>query len=145
MLLENIDQAIEFDNNFKIINYYYILLIFLILGIFFLLFPITKYKDYTLYVSSSNYNLIVDEDFFPIKNNNMYIDGKRYDYEVLNIDDNYLVDNKKYYDIVIDVDLDKSINKSKNIIHVKIKKGKTNLLKIIIEEMKGWSNAKTKW
>lgn len=137
MLLENIDQAIEFDNNFKIINYYYILLIFLILGIFFLLFPITKYKDYTLYVSSSNYNLIVDEDFFPIKNNNMYIDGKRYDYEVLNIDDNYLVDNKKYYDIVIDVDLDKSINKSKNIIHVKIKKGKTNLLKIIIEEMKG--------
>ena len=89
MLLENIEQAVFFDTQFKIINYYYILLIFLIMGIFFLLFPITRYKDYTLYVSSSNYNLVVDEDFFPIKNSNMYIDGKRYDYEVVSIDDNY--------------------------------------------------------
>ena len=132
MLVDSLNKSIIYTLN-KELNfqkYYIILILVIIYGIIILVIPYTDYKSYILYVYSSEYQLIVDEDFFPIKNNNLYIEKQKYDYKILSIKET-IVNNKKYYQLTIDISLNKNIKKTNNIIKVNIKKGQTNLFNLI--------------
>lgn len=139
MFLNKLDTSVIYclNDDINIKKYYVILFMVLLFLILLMFIPYKEYQNYTLYINDDNYKLVVDSNFFPARRYSLYINKKKYDYKLISIDNNYLVDNKRYYEISIDIKLDKSIIKSKNILNVKVLKKKTTVMKKIINELKG--------
>ena len=131
MKLKEISENYIYILNYKISFYKHIILTVSIMLILLLLlfFPYDNYLDYILYIDN-DYKLLVDEKFFPIKNKYLYINHKKYFYSVKNISEPKILDNKTYFEVILDID---SLNlKDNNIIKVKVLNGKTTVFKKFI-------------
>lgn len=135
MNISKIDDLRVYNLNNKIdLKKYYILLIITILFfVFIIIYPYQNISTYKLIVDNS-YKLIVDDNFFPIKNNYLYINNKKYNYNVAEISEQKIIDNKIYYELKIDINL----KVDTNIIPVIIKRGKTTLFNKFVNNLKGW-------
>lgn len=111
--------------------------ILILLFIFMLIVINIPYSKYEIYQSKvikidgiSYLKVRIDEVETPIyNNNNLYINYKKYLYKIKEINDN---------DIIIDINIPKSINIEGNIINIEIEKTKTTVLKKILKRiMKG--------
>ena len=121
------------SENIILSNYYYFLGIVVLLFVLLINRPYYKWYEYTL-VKSDGYKLVVDENYFPIKNKYLYYNHKKYSYSVVSISDYYIINNKKYYDVNIDVKIDDK--ERKNIFNIFIIKNKTTLLSDFIKKIK---------
>ena len=124
------------ENPPKVISWITILILFVILGLFFsVFFQFYIFSTYTGYIDTNddyNIRVVVDKDIFPIKDNyELYIDNKKYDYEIINID--YY---NGYYEVFIDCNLDDEILVNNNIVTVRFKKYKTTLIKEFIKKIR---------
>ena len=120
--------------NINISNYYYFLIIVIVIFVLMLNTPYKTSYDYAL-IKSDGYKLIVDDNYFPIKNKYLYFNHKKYAYSVKNISEPYITDNKKYYDIEIDITMSE-FKEKKNIFNVSVVKGKSTLLKYFLKKLK---------
>ena len=137
MYLENLDENSIYILNLKISTCKYIIfLASLALILFSILFiPYNKYIDYILYVGD-DFKLIVDDNFFQAKEKAIYINHKKYFYNVKNISEPKILNDKLYYEVLIDINIRDCSDKK--IIKVKILKENTTIFKNIIFNMKGW-------
>jgi hypothetical protein len=116
----------------KVICWYSILIIFLILIISISFLPFNIYKSYygIIKIESDNSFIIFDLEYinFPInKYDKLYIKDKLYDYEIVDINENNLI---------IKVDLDDSIRVNNNITQVSILTERTTILNIVKNKIK---------
>ena len=124
------------ENPPKVISWITILILFVILGLFFsVFFQFYIFSTYTGYIDTNddyNIRVVVDKDIFTIKDNyELYIDNKKYDYEIINID--YY---NGYYEVFIDCNLDDEILVNNNIVTVRFQKYKTTLIKEFIKKIR---------
>lgn len=135
MNILNLDNSIVYILNKKFDSklYYFLIIVTLLFFIFIVLYPYQNILSYNLYVDDT-YKLVVDENYFPINENYLYINNKKYNYSILEIIGPYLENKKIYYEIKISINL----KKKNNIIPVNIYKGKTTLFNKFINNMKGW-------
>ena len=119
----------------NISNYYYFLIIVSLLFILLINTPYKTSYEYIL-IKDENYKLIVDDKFFPIKNKYLYFNHKQYAYNVVEISDAYVNDNKRYYNVIVDINIS-DFKSDKNIFTVEIIKDKSTLLKYFLNKMKG--------
>lgn len=138
MLKENLNSSVCYSINEKLnLKKYYVFILFIVILFLIILFiPFYEYKKYYLYVQNDEFKLLVDDDFFPVKKGGLYIDKKNYKYDVLSISSSSLVNNKKYYEVMIEIKIDKKILTTQNIIEVILKKEKISLIKKFIREIK---------
>ena len=135
MNISKLDSSLVYnlDSKLDLKIYYILVLITFIFFLFVLIYPYQNIYTYKLYIDDS-YRLVVDDSFFPINNNYLYINNKKYTYNVLDISNPNVINNKLYYEVKIDINL----KKDKNVIPIFIKKGKTTLFNKFINNMKGW-------
>ena len=135
MNISKLDSSLVYnlDSKLDLKIYYILVLITFIFFLFVLIYPYQNIYTYKLYIDDS-YRIVVDDSFFPINNNYLYINNKKYTYNVLDISNPNVINNKLYYEVKIDINL----KKDKNVIPIFIKKGKTTLFKKFINNMKGW-------
>lgn len=119
----------------NISNYYYFLITVIILFILLINTPYKTSYEYVL-IKDDNYKLIVDDTFFPIKTRYLYFNHKKYAYSVVDISDNYITNDKRYYNVTIDIDIS-DFKSNKNIFTVEVIKDKSTLLKYFLKKMKG--------
>lgn len=131
----NLSVTYNLNSSINFFKYYLILIIVITLVLCLLFIPYRTTLNYTLYIDD-DYKLLVDDDYFPIKSNYLYIEHKNYSYSVLNISEPYFSDNKKYYELLIDIDLNDYNNQ--NIITATIVKDRTTIFAKIIKNLKGW-------
>ena len=67
----------------------------------------------------------------------LYIDNKKYDFEIKEISKDYMIiDNKNYYEIVLNINLEDKYKIDNNILEIYIELEKTTLLKEIFNFLK---------
>ena len=115
-------------------NYYYFLIIVIVAFILMINTPYKTSYDYIL-IKSEGYKLIVDDNYFPIKSKYLYFNHKKYAYSVIDISEPYITDNKKYYDINVDLTIN-DFKEDKNVFNVSIVKGKSTMLKDFLKKLK---------
>ncbi len=130
----NLSVLYNLNERINYIKYYIFLYVVIFILLLILFVPYNVNYHYKLYINN-NYTLIVDDNYFPLKKTYLYIENKKYSYNVLNVSKHF-VDNKIYYEVLIDINL-KDYNK-KNIIDVTILKEKTTIFRNLINKMKGW-------
>lgn len=118
----------------NLISYYYFLIIVSVAFILIINIPYETSYDYVL-IKSDSYKLIVDDNYFPINNKYLFFNHKKYAYSVKSISDPYITDNKRYYDIEIDITIN-DYKDNKNVFNVYIIKGKSTLLKYFLKRIK---------
>ena len=74
------------NSSINLISYYLVVVLVLALILCFIFCSYNETFNYSLYVDG-DYKLIVDDNFFPIKYKYLYIEHKKYSYDVLNIRD----------------------------------------------------------
>lgn len=121
-------------NSINLSNHYYLLTIVIVTFVLILNIPYKTSYDYVL-IKNDEYKLIVDDNYFPKKDKYLYFNHKKYAYSVKNISDPYITDNKKYYDIEIDVNIN-DYKENKNVFNVSIVKDKSTLLKYFLNKLK---------
>ena len=122
--------------NEKIIvsNYYYLLVLSILVFLFIINTPYKTSYNYSL-VRDESYKLVVDDNYFPIKNRFLYQNHKRYSYSVKNISEAYIVNNKKYYNVDIDIK-NSDFENDKNIYNITIIKSTSTLFKDFLKKLK---------
>ena len=116
----------------KIISWITILIILTILFIIFTFIPFNVYKPIIGSVNITNNSsyliLNINGSDFPInKNNELYIKNKKYDYEVVKIEEDKLI---------LNINLDNNLKIQNNMITVNILKNRTTLFNIIKNKIK---------
>lgn len=111
-----------------------IILVFIFISVgFFYRFDV--YSTVIGYVDiNDEYNLriIIDKEEFPIKNDyELYIDNKKYTYEIIDIKE-----SQQIYQVLINCNLEEELLVSNNIITIKLKKGKITLMDVLIKKIK---------
>ena len=119
----------------NISNYYYFLITIIVLFILLINTPYKTSYEYVL-IKDDSYKLIVDDTFFSFKNKYLYFNHKKYAYSVVEISDNYITNDKRYYNVIIDIDIS-DFKSNKNIFTVEVIKDKSTLLKYFLNKMKG--------
>lgn len=133
---KNSKMKIMYSSPSRIISWITIVLIiiisFLIISIFY------KYNTYIKVISYVNinekYNIrgIIEKKDMPIKKNyKLYIEGKRYEYEIVDIKE---YDN--YYELFIKCKVDKNLLINNNLLTLNFVKNKTTLMNEIIKKIK---------
>lgn len=122
-------------NKINISNYYYLLIVVILLFILLINIPYKVSFEYVL-IKDDNYKLIVDDDFFPIKDKYLYFNHKKYAYSVIEISDSYITNDKRYYNVIIDININ-GFKSNKNIFMVEVIKERSTLLKYFLNKMKG--------
>ncbi|MBE6139651.1 MAG: hypothetical protein E7174_04060 [Firmicutes bacterium] len=128
------DSAIILDKKIpkKIISWITILIILMILFVVFSFVPFNIYKTFVGYIYIEDNNsyvvLSINESDFPInKNNKLYIQNKKYDYEVVMIQEDKLV---------LNINLDDNLKIQDNQVLLNILKNRTTLFEIIKNKIK---------
>ena len=119
----------------NISSYYYCIIIVIVLFILLINSPFKTSYEYVL-IKDDSYKLIVDDTFFPIKNKYLYFNHKKYAYNVIEISDSYITNDKRYYNVIIDININ-DFKSNKNIFVVEVIKDKSTLLKYFLNKMKG--------
>ena len=130
--------------SFKI-KYYIISMISLLIGLllFISLFKYNPYINLNAIIIKDNNSyylktLVELEQINNINQENLIINDKKYKYKVKNISENYILDEKynKYYEVLLESNIDSKLVIGNNIIKVSIEMPKTTLLKQIIKRIK---------
>lgn len=116
----------------SIISWITILVIFIILFLIVLFIPFNIYKPYygTLNIIDSDSYFVSKLEYsdFPYsKNKKLYIKNKRYDYDIVSIDDSYLT---------LKINLDDSLKINGNKLIINILEDRTTLANIILKKLK---------
>jgi len=130
--------------SFKIQYYIIFMSISIIIISLFLCFY--KYQPYmylqaTVVKEDNSYYLktyILEEKITDINSTYAIINGKRKKYEVKNISEHFILDekNNKYYEIIISSEIDSKLIIDNNIVDINIELSKTTFVKKIIEKIK---------
>lgn len=122
----------------KIISWITILLVFLIfILVFGILFTYNKYEKCIGIVRGNNIVLELSPDKINKIKDGLYIDNKKYDFEIKEISNDYIIiDNKNYYEIVLNINLEDKYKIDNNILEIYIELEKTTLLKEIFNFLK---------
>ena len=122
--------------NEKIIvsNYYYLLVLSILVFLFIINTPYKTSYNYSL-VRDESYKLVVDDNYFLIKNRFLYQNHKRYSYSVNNISEAYIMNNKKYYNVDIDIK-NSDFENDKNIYNITIHKNSSTLFNDFLKKLK---------
>ena len=128
------NSAIILNNKIpkKIISWITILVLILVIFIIFSFIPFNIYKSYFGYIKIENNNAYLianleDGDFPVIKNKILYINGQKYEYEFIGIEDK---------ELILKIELDESLKIDNNIVRANILKTRTTLFKIIKNKIK---------
>lgn len=122
----------------KIISWITILILLLIfILIFGFFFEYTKYEKTVGIVKENTLITFID----PIKinklNKKIIIENKKYDYTINSISEDYtILENKNYYEVILDVNLEDKYKINNNILEINIELEKTTLIKEIINFFK---------
>lgn len=116
----------------SIVSWITILCILLILLIIFFSIPFNVYKNYSGYISTYNHNsylnLFITKGDFPIhKNGKLYIKNDKYNYEVIEIEDDK---------VILKVNLKDEINIDNNVVLVNILSNRTTVFEILKNKIK---------
>ncbi len=116
----------------SIVSWITILCILLILLIIFFSIPFNVYKSYGGYISVYNHNsylnLFITKGDFPIhKNSKLYIKNDKYNYEVIEIEDDK---------VILKVNLKDEINIDNNVVLVNILSNRTTVFEILKNKIK---------
>ena len=122
-------------NSINISNYYYFLITVVVLFILLINIPYKTSYEYVL-IKGDNYKLIVDDTFFPIKDKYLYFNHKKYAYSVIEISDSGITNDKRYYNVIIDINIS-DFESNKNIFTVEVIKARSTLFKYFLNKMKG--------
>lgn len=123
------------NNSINISNYYYFLITVVVLFILLINIPYKTSYEYVL-IKGDNYKLIVDDTFFPIKDKYLYFNHKKYAYSVIEISDSGITNDKRYYNVIIDINIS-DFESNKNIFTVEVIKARSTLFKYFLNKMKG--------
>lgn len=128
------DSAIILDKKTpkKIISWITILIILILLFIIFSFLPFNIYKPLVGYVDIVDNNsyliLNINNSDFPVNNNNkLYIKNKKYNYEIVKIEEDKLI---------LRINLDDNLKIQNNMVTVNILKNRTTIFKIIKNKIK---------
>lgn len=105
--------------------------------IFILLFGnFVEYKKYQKVVGIVKNNAIIvliEPNMINKMQRTLIINNKEYNFEINSISEDYtILDNKNYYEMILDIDLDNKYKINNNILELNIELGKTTLIKEII-------------
>lgn len=105
--------------------------------IFILLFGnFVEYKKYQKIVGIVKNNTIIvliEPNMINKMQRTLIINNKEYNFEINSISEDYtILDNKNYYEMILDIDLDNKYKINNNILELNIELGKTTLIKEII-------------
>lgn len=122
----------------KIISWIAILLVFLIfILVFGTFFTYNKYEKCIGMVRENNIVLELSPDKINKIKDRLYIDNKKYNFEIKEISKDYIIiDNKNYYEIVLNINLEDKYKIDNNILEIYIELEKTTLLKEIFNFLK---------
>lgn len=140
-MIEKVDKLDIYNNSAiildkqtpnKIVSWITILIILSILFMIFSFVPFNIYKPYIGYIDiEDNNSYFVSKleycDFPIIKNKTLYIKGKKYEYEIINI---------KEDNLILKIDLEENLKIDKNMLTVNILKDRTTLFNIIKNKVK---------
>lgn len=102
--------------------------------------PYINLKAIVIKENNSYYlkTLVTQEQFNDINQNNLIINDKKYKYKIKHISDEYISDERynKYYEILLETEIEENLVINNNIIDINIEKPKTTFLKQIIEKIK---------
>lgn len=125
---------------------YYIISMFILIISLLIFVSCFKYYPYinlkaTLQIENNNYylrTLVQPEQINDINQSTLIINGNKYKYEVKNISDEYVLDEKynKYYEVLLESKMDSNLVINNNIIDINIQKPQTTFLKQIIKKIK---------
>lgn len=120
----------------KIISWITILLVFLIfILVFGIFFTYNKYEKCIGIVRGNNIVLELSPDKINKIKDRLYIDNKKYNFEIKE-KDYIIIDNKNYYEIVLNINLEDKYKIDNNILEIYIELEKTTLLKEIFDFLK---------
>ena len=136
--MDNIDNyndsvlLFNFIMHKKIISWITILILIIIIFIIFSNISYSKYKDYVGYIEfiDNNYYIEInlEEGDFPINiNNNLYINGKKYEYNIVSINGN---------SVILNIELEESYLINNNKVLLSILSEKTSLFKQFKKKIK---------
>ena len=111
-------------------------------------FIVFKYYRFNTYETSLGYVKKIEDDykivtylkkFDKLKNYNIILDNKTYEFEIESIsEDYYIIDGSNYYEIIITMNLNDTYKINNNILNLKFEKEKTTIYKLIKEGIKSW-------
>lgn len=108
----------------KIKSWITILISLLILFVFISFIKFNTYEDYTgLYL---NKQVIIYSNQFPL-NNKLYIEGKKYTYNIISINDNK---------VILDIELDNNLKVDNNVLRINLLKDRTTIFNILKKKWK---------
>ena len=120
----------------KIISWITILLVFLIfILVFGIFFTYNKYEKCIGIVRGNNIVLELSPDKINKIKDRLYIDNKKYNFEIKE-KDYIIIVNKNYYEIVLNINLEDKYKIDNNILEIYIELEKTTLLKEIFNFLK---------
>ncbi len=125
----------------RIIGYEVILLCLIVITVIFGFFvKIEREKTYTGQVIKEKNNYYVSlyqavDSYEPLESG-LKINGKDVYYEVINISDEYIINNQKYYQLILKVDLDKKYKIENNLVKLDFKLPKKTVFEILKEKFK---------
>ena len=112
----------------KIISWITILIVFLIfILVFGTFFTYNKYEKCIGMVRENNIVLELSPDKINKIKDRLYIDNKKYNFEIKEISKDYIIiDNKNYYEIVLNINLEDKYKIDNNILEIYIDRCKKN-------------------
>lgn len=141
-IFNNREVLYKNKSNYKVISWITILLIGSIVLLLITFFY--KFRLFSIYTGKivknekDNYiELNVDDSFLKYKNRNYYIiNDKKSRCHIKEIVDSYYVNDKKYYNVKINCDLNKEININNSILDIKVDEGKVTLFQVFTKKIK---------
>ncbi len=115
----------------KIISWVTILCSFLIFIIIFGTFiKFSKYENTIGIVNGNTLTVLLEPNKLNNIKNKLFIKNKQYEFKVKSISKDYVIsNNKNYYELILDLDLDEEYKINNNILEISIELEKTTLLK----------------
>lgn len=92
-----------------------------------------KYQKVVGIVKNNTIIVLIEPNMINKIQRTLIINNKEYNFEINSISEDYtILDNKNYYEMILDIDLDNKYKINNNILELNIELGKTTLIKEII-------------
>lgn len=108
-----------------------------------------KYQTYEKYLGyvrkiEEDFKVVIyvmEEEVSSLVDYKIIVEGSKYNFEIENIsEDLYLIDNLKYKEIILDVELDKDLLINNNVVNIVLQKGYETLFIKLKKGIKKWIN-----
>jgi len=129
------DNILNKKSNIYIIIWCLLLIVFLVISLLIIIFyRFYEYETCLGYVKKlDNYKVVLYlKDFSKLNDYELYLEDDKLEFNIYSISSEYyIIDNEKYYEIILDVELKDLYKIDNNIINLKIKKEQTTYLEKI--------------